>query len=131
MRRCDCQPRSQSLLTFPSLQFVAEQAVEKNTSLKQEYDKVFKAVQQQRQKESADEEARQLAINPHDLVDSIPEHVEIYKAKLREKEREVKELSERMKRLLASEHKHVVHVKVASQERVRYESEVATLKMQV
>jgi flagellar motility protein MotE (MotC chaperone) len=112
-------------------QFVAEQAVRKNATLKTEYDKVFQAVQEQSAEERRRTAAREQALDVHEAVDHIPEHIDVYKSKLREKEREVRELTERMRKLLASEHKHSVHERLAEQERARFESEIATLRMQV
>eukprot|EP00698_Gefionella_okellyi_P022618 TRINITY_DN7519_c0_g1_i1.p1 TRINITY_DN7519_c0_g1~~TRINITY_DN7519_c0_g1_i1.p1 ORF type:complete len:619 (+),score=160.23 TRINITY_DN7519_c0_g1_i1:66-1922(+) len=112
-------------------QFMAETSVKKNETLKKEYDKVFTAVHQSRDQDRLRDERAQKAINVHEAVDEIPAHVDVYKAKLREREREVKELSERVKRLLATEHRHIIAEKTAEAERARHESEIASLRMQL
>lgn len=112
-------------------QFVAEDVSEKNAKLKAEYDRIFKAVTKQRQDRAHAEAKEQKAINAHEFVDELPSHVEVYKQKLREKERSVKEMQEKVRRLLASEHRHMVRTKTGEIEKARYEEEIAALRQQI
>lgn len=84
--------------------------MKKNQVLKKEYDRVFTAHNQSREADRQREEraikgiyltVKQClltwtAINPHEAVKEIPAHVDVYKQKLREKEREVNELADRV-----------------------------------
>eukprot|EP00033_Pygsuia_biforma_P003988 GCRY01004367.1.p1 GENE.GCRY01004367.1~~GCRY01004367.1.p1 ORF type:complete len:605 (+),score=194.10 GCRY01004367.1:190-2004(+) len=91
----------------------ATRAQDHVAELKASYDKLFTAVSRQQ------EEARTGEPSPaklHELATANPYHVDIYKAKLKEKEKEIIQLNARIRRLISSEHRVKLKTKQLEQD---------------
>eukprot|EP00002_Diphylleia_rotans_P034940 TRINITY_DN7566_c0_g1_i2.p1 TRINITY_DN7566_c0_g1~~TRINITY_DN7566_c0_g1_i2.p1 ORF type:complete len:396 (+),score=105.43 TRINITY_DN7566_c0_g1_i2:177-1364(+) len=110
-------------------QTLAEEHIRRNAALKQEYDVLFERVNQERQRRKATEGNK--SVDYHRIAEGVPSHVTVYKERLREKDREIQELTNKIRRLVAAEHHKRLMEKGYEIERSRYQKELADLKMTI
>ncbi|KAG9389490.1 Chromosome partition protein Smc [Carpediemonas membranifera] len=107
--------------------FNADSAQKKMIDLKTEYDKLYRAVESQR-KVDARRETRQRSKSVKESAESNPFYVEIYKNRLKEKEREVEEMAAKIRRLLAGQHRASMVHRAHETERRHLETELAEVR---
>ncbi len=109
-----------------SAKYVAETSQQKMGELKTEYDKLYQAVEAQRRADARRQTKKRAIMKTK--AEANPFYVEIYKARLKEKEQEVEELSGKVRRLLAGQHRSTMVQRAHQAERRNLETELAEMR---
>uniref|UniRef100_A0A7S1KTZ9 Uncharacterized protein n=1 Tax=Percolomonas cosmopolitus TaxID=63605 RepID=A0A7S1KTZ9_9EUKA len=102
-----------------------------NKKMKEEYEKIFMAALNEKKKKQTDHQRavkQEIVLHARENAQKSPHITEYYKKRLKEKEKEVEELTKRVRRMILSEHRGSIMEKNFELERTRLQSEVKTLK---
>lgn len=99
--------------------------------IKEEYEKIFLAAVTEKKKKKTEEQnaiKQDILLNARENAQQSPHITEYYKKRLKEKEKEVEELTKRVRRMILSEHRGSIMEKNFELERTRLQNEVKTIK---